>query len=146
MSIQKDGDSGFSKTEREAMKNRAKELAAEQRGNKKKEDDEREVSKLIEAMDGSDKTLAQAIHALVKTEAPELLPKSWYGMPAYAKDGKVLCFFQAARKFESRYATLGFSDVAKIDNGTMWPTAFALLQFGPEEKKLVSALLKKAVL
>jgi uncharacterized protein YdhG (YjbR/CyaY superfamily) len=145
MSTRKAEDSGFSKVEREAMKARAKELAAEQRETKRKEDGEKDILNLIEAMEGSDKILAEAIHDLVKTVAPELWPKTWYGMPAYAKDGKILCFFQAAKKFDSRYATFGFNDVANIDNGNMWATSFALLKFGPEEKKLLADLLKKAL-
>jgi uncharacterized protein YdhG (YjbR/CyaY superfamily) len=145
MGAQKAEDSGFSKAEREAMKARAKELAAEQRESKKKEDGEKDVLSLIEAMEGNDKTLAQAIHELVMTSAPGLWPKTWYGMPAYAHDGKVVCFFQAAKKFEARYATFGFNDTAKLDKGTMWATSFALTRLGPAEKQHLSALLKEAL-
>lgn len=144
MSIKDVGKSGFSKEEREAMKARAKELEAEKRANKKKEDGEKDVLAAIAAMVGNDKLMAKRIHELVMQTAPELWPKTWYGMPAYAKDGKVICFFQAAKKFEARYATFGFNDTAKIDNGNMWPTSFALIKLTSEEEKVIIDLVRKA--
>ena len=136
---------GFSDQERDAMKTRAKELAAEQRANRKKADGEKEVLAAIAAMTGSDKSTAQQIHELVTETAPDLWPKTWYGMPAYAKEGKVICFFQAAKKFETRYATFGFSDAAKLDDGNMWPASFALMKLTATEEKRIVELVKKAV-
>lgn len=138
-------NTGFSDQEREAMKTRAKEFAAEQRSNKKKADGEKDVMAAIAAMTGSDKSIAQRIHELVMETAPDLWPKTWYGMPAYAKDGKVICFFQAAKKFEARYATFGFTDTAKLDDGNMWPTAFALINLTSAEEKMIIEIVKKAV-
>ena len=136
---------GFSKEEQAAMKARAKELAAEQRATKKREDGEREVLAAISAMDGLDKNLAQAIHSLVLEVAPQLWPKTWYGMPAYAKDGKVICFFQAANKFGSRYATFGFNDAASLDQGTLWPTSFALTGLTQENEQYLREMIVRAV-
>ena len=133
--------SGFTKEERAAMKERARELKAEAR----KEDGEAAVLEKIGEMEGSDRTIAKRIHAIVKSSAPGLSPKTWYGMPAYAKDGKVVCFFQSAAKFKSRYATLGFSDEAKLDAGEMWATSFAVKKLGPAEEKKIAALVRKAV-
>jgi len=134
---------GFTADERAAMKERAKELKAPRRGGKA--DGERDVLAKIAEMPEADRAIAERLHALVKATAPELSPRTWYGMPAYALDGKVVCFFQAADKFKSRYATLGFSDSAKLDDGAMWPTSFALRKLTAAEEKRIRALLKKAV-
>jgi uncharacterized protein YdhG (YjbR/CyaY superfamily) len=127
----------FTADERAAMKERAQEL--------KRESSESDLLAKIAEMPPADRKLAQRLHTIVKETAPELEPKTWYGMPAYAKDGKPLCFFQAADKFKARYATLGFSDQAKLDAGEMWPTSFALRKLGDAEEKKIRALLKKAV-
>lgn len=134
---------GFTEAERAAMKERSKELKAAKRG--KKADPEVEVVARIAEMSEPDRGLAERLHALVKEHAPSLTARTWYGMPAYAKDGKVLCFFQASEKFGARYATLGFNDVATLDEGTMWPTAFALTALTPENEARISELLRKAV-
>jgi uncharacterized protein YdhG (YjbR/CyaY superfamily) len=134
---------GFTAEERDAMKERAKEVKAATRRGKKADEEEGVLAKIAE-MSGSDRTLAERIHAVVRAGAPELAPKLWYGMPAYARDGKVVCFFQAAEKFKSRYATLGFSDTAALDDGTMWPTAFALTELTGETEARITALVKKA--
>ena len=128
----------FSAEERRAMRERAKELKGQAEG-------EAAVLEKIAEMKGSDRALAKRIHALVKANAPSLMPRTWYGMPAYAKDGKVVCFFQSAGKFKSRYATLGFSDKASLDKGAMWPTSFALKELGDAEEAKIVALLKRAV-
>ena len=133
----------FTEAERAAMKERARELKSAKRG--KKADPEAELLAKIAEMPEPDRALADGLHALVKEHAPSLTPRTWYGMPAYAKDGKVLCFFQAADKFGARYATLGFNDVANLDDGTMWPTAFALTALTPDNKARISELLRKAV-
>lgn len=137
----------FSDGERAAMKERAQELKAEggraKRGRKK--DGEADLLAKIAELPEPDRSLAQRIHELVTAAAPALEPKTWYGMPAYAKDGKVICFFQGAAKFGSRYATLGFNDGAKLDDGAMWPTAYALLELTATEEEKVTALLRKAV-
>ena len=137
--------SGFTAEERAAMKARAQELKAEARANKNRADGERELLAAIAAMQGKDRTMAKRIHAVVTAAAPGLWPKTWYGMPAYAKDGKVVCFFKGAGKFDSRYATFGFNDVANLDNGAMWPTSFALTELSAAEEKKIAALVKKAV-
>ena len=136
---------GFTADERAAMKARAQEMKAEARGKKTREDGEREVLGAIAAMKGTDRVMAKRIHAIIKDSAPTLSPKTWYGMPAYAKDDKVVCFFQSAQKFKTRYATLGFSDQANLDKGAMWPTAFALKELTAAEEKKIGALVKKAV-
>lgn len=138
---------GFTAEEREAMKDRAKELKAPTRRGSRgaKADTEPEVLAKIAEMDEADRVLAERIHALVKACAPSLTPKLWYGMPAYARDGKIVCFFQSAAKFKARYATLGFNDAATLDEGTMWPTAFALTRLTPADEDLITALLKRAV-
>jgi uncharacterized protein YdhG (YjbR/CyaY superfamily) len=139
---------GFTDEERAAMKERAKELKAEaRRGGKKGEaaDGERDVLAKIAEMKGKDRAMAKRLHAIVKDSAPDLSPRTWYGMPAYAKDGKVVCFFQSAAKFKSRYATIGFSDKANLDKGVMWPTSFALKDLTAAEEKKMVALVKKAV-
>jgi uncharacterized protein YdhG (YjbR/CyaY superfamily) len=132
---------GFTAAERAAMKERARELKAEQ----SRAEGESAVLEKIAEMKGSDRALAKRIHAIVKTNAPDLAPKTWYGMPAYARDGKVVCFFQSAEKFDSRYATFGFSDEAAIDQGAMWATSFALTELTDAEEKKIAALVKKAV-
>jgi uncharacterized protein YdhG (YjbR/CyaY superfamily) len=132
---------GFTAEERAAMKERARELKAEAA----KADGERAVLAKIAEMQGSDRAMAKGLHAIIKASAPTLSPKTWYGMPAYAKDGKVVCFFQSADKFKSRYATFGFSDEANLDEGAMWPTSFALKELTATEEARISALVKKAV-
>jgi uncharacterized protein YdhG (YjbR/CyaY superfamily) len=136
---------GFTKEERVAMQERARELKAEARANKDKEAGESDVLAKIAEMKGSDRTMARQVHEIVKASAPDLSPKTWYGMPAYARDGKVVCFFQSAQKFKSRYATFGFSDVAKLDEGAMWPTSFALKEVTAADEARIGALVKKAV-
>ena len=135
----------FTAEERAAMKARAQELKAEARANKNKADGERDVLAAIATMKGQDRAMAKRLHAIVTAAAPDLWPKTWYGMPAYAKDGKVVCFFQAAEKFKSRYATFGFSDEANLDIGALWPTAFALRELTATEEGKIAALVKKAV-
>jgi uncharacterized protein YdhG (YjbR/CyaY superfamily) len=138
---------GFTDEERAAMKERGRELKAESgRGPRAKETDgEGEVLAKIAEMPEADRGMAERLHALLKASAPALTPRTWYGMPAYAKDGHVVCFFQSAHKFKARYATLGFSDKAKLDDGTMWPVAFALKELTAECEKRIVALVKKAV-
>lgn len=135
---------GFSAEEREAMKERAAELAAEGRGNSKA-DGESDVLAKIAEMPEPDRSMATRIHAIVKAAAPDLAPKTWYGMPAYARGGKVVCFFQSAARFKSRYATLGFADTANLDEGRMWPTSFALKELGTAEEEAIAALVRRAV-
>lgn len=133
----------FSDDEKAAMKERAKELKAEAaRG--KDADAENEVLEKIAEMPEPDRVMAERIHAVVKANAPELKAKLWYGMPAYAKDGKLICFFKAAAKFQSRYATLGFEDAANVDEGSMWPTSYALTQLTAADEKKIAALVRKA--
>jgi uncharacterized protein YdhG (YjbR/CyaY superfamily) len=134
---------GFTAEEREAMKARTRELRAESRGDKK--DGESDLLAAIAAMPRADRVMARRIHEIVTAAAPGLSPRTWYGMPAYAKDGKVVCFFQGADKFKARYATLGFNDSANLDKGTMWPTAFALTELTAAEEAKITALVKKAV-
>ena len=136
---------GFTDEERAAMKERAQELKAEARRGADKAAGESAVLAKIAEMRGPDRTMAKRIHAIVKASAPALSPKTWYGMPAYAKDGKIVCFFQSAQKFNSRYATLGFSDNANLDEGAMWPTSFALKKLTAAEEARIGALVKKAV-
>ena len=138
---------GFTDEERGAMKERAQELkAAARRGPRgKKTDDESAVLAKIAEMPESDRAMAERVHAVIKASAPALSPKLWYGMPAYAKDGKVVCFFQSAQKFKSRYATFGFNDSANLDEGAMWPTAFALMELTAADEARIGALVKKAV-
>ncbi|TMG05855.1 MAG: DUF1801 domain-containing protein [Chloroflexi bacterium] len=134
---------GFTPEERAAMKERAQEMkAAARRG---KADGESDVLAKIAEMPEPDRAMAERLHAIVKASAPALSPKTWYGMPAYAKDGKVVCFFQSAHKFNSRYATFGFSDSANLDEGHLWPTAFALKELTPADEARIGALVKKAV-
>jgi uncharacterized protein YdhG (YjbR/CyaY superfamily) len=136
---------GFTDEERVAMKERAKELKAEARANKNKADGENDVLAAIAAMSEPDRAKAKRLHEIIKASAPALSPKTWYGMPAYAKDGKVVCFFQSAQKFKTRYATLGFSDAANLDEGDMWSVAFALKELTIAEEARIIALVKKAV-
>jgi uncharacterized protein YdhG (YjbR/CyaY superfamily) len=135
---------GFTDEERAAMKERSRELKAA-RGSKGQADGESDVLAAIAAMREPDRVMANRLHALVKASAPDLAPKTWYGMPAYAKDGKVVCFFQSGEKFKTRYATFGFSDKANLDDGAMWPTAFALKKLTATEEAKIAALVKKAV-
>jgi uncharacterized protein YdhG (YjbR/CyaY superfamily) len=138
---------GFTDEERAAMKERAQELKAEARRGPRadKEDGESAVLAKIAEMPEPDRAMAERLHAIIQASAPALAPKTWYGMPAYAKDGKVVCFFQSAQKFKSRYATFGFSDEANLDEGAMWPTAFALKELTAAEESKIGALVKKAV-
>jgi uncharacterized protein YdhG (YjbR/CyaY superfamily) len=136
---------GFTDEEQAAMKARAQELKAEARANRKKEEGERDVLEKIAEMPEPDRTMAKRLHAIITETAPALWPKTWYGMPAYAKDGKVMCFFQSAEKFKARYATFGFNDSANLDEGAMWPTAFALKELTPAVEERIVALVKKAV-
>jgi uncharacterized protein YdhG (YjbR/CyaY superfamily) len=132
---------GFTAEEREAMKERAQELKAEARG----ADGEKAVLAKIAEMPQADRDMAKRLHEIVKASAPELSPKTWYGMPAYAKDGKVVCFYQSAHRFKSRYGTFGFSDKANLDDGEMWPTSFALKKLTAAEETRIAALVKQAV-
>src|SRR5215211_808009 len=136
---------GFTDEERAAMKERARELKAEARANKKKAEGESDVLAKIAEMQEPDRAMAERLHEIVKASAPALLPKTWYGMPAYAKGGKVVCFFQSAQKFNARYATLGFNDAANLDEGAMWPTSFALKELSATEEARIGALVKRAV-
>ena len=137
---------GFTDEEKAAMKERAKELKAEALASKNKEEGENAALAAIAAMPEPDRCMAARLHEIIKASAPALMPKTWYGMPAYAnKDGKVVCFFQAAQKFGSRYATFGFSDTANLDEGAMWPAAFALMKLTAAEEAKIKALVKKAV-
>ncbi|HEY9458591.1 MAG TPA: DUF1801 domain-containing protein [Gaiella sp.] len=136
----------FTKEEREAMRDRARELKAEARRSASRADGERDLQEKIAEMPEADRELARRIHAIVTKTAPGLLPKTWYGMPAYANDdGKVVCFFQSADKFKSRYATLGFNADAKLDEGSMWATSFALTKLTAADEKRIATLVKKAV-
>jgi uncharacterized protein YdhG (YjbR/CyaY superfamily) len=132
---------GFTAEERAAMRERAREQKAEAQ----RADGERAMLAKIAEMHGPDRAMAERLHEIVKASAPALSPKTWYGMPAYAKDGKVVCYFQSAKKFNSRYATLGFSDEANLDEGAMWPTSFALKELSATEEAKISALVKRAV-
>jgi uncharacterized protein YdhG (YjbR/CyaY superfamily) len=132
---------GFTAEERAAMKERARELKAAAR----REDAERAVLEKIAEMPPKDRAMAQRLHAIVKSSAPDLEPKTWYGMPAYAKDGQVVCYFTPASKFKERYATFGFNESANLDEGNMWPTSFALKELTAAEETKISALVKKAV-
>jgi uncharacterized protein YdhG (YjbR/CyaY superfamily) len=138
---------GFTDDERAAMKERAQELKAEARRGPRaaKADGESALLAKIAEMKGSDRAIAKRLHAVIQASAPALSPKTWYGMPAYAKDGKVVCYFQSAQKFKSRYATFGFSDEANLDKGAMWPTSFALKELTAAEEAKIGALVKKAV-
>src|SRR5215211_5678535 len=136
---------GFTDEERAAMKERAKELKAEARANKNKAEGESDVLAKIAEMPEPERAMAQRLHEIITASAPALWPRLWYGMPAYAKDGKIVCFFQSAQKFNTRYATFGFNDDAKLDEGTMWPTSFALTELTTADEARIGALVKKAV-
>jgi uncharacterized protein YdhG (YjbR/CyaY superfamily) len=136
---------GFTVEERAAMKERARELKAEERANKDRAAGESDLLAKIAEMPEHDRFMAARIHEIVKASAPDLWPKTWYGMPAYARDGKIVCFFQSAHKFNARYATFGFNDTASLDEGAMWPTSFALKDLTATEEARISALVKKAV-
>jgi uncharacterized protein YdhG (YjbR/CyaY superfamily) len=138
----KKASNGFTAEERAAMKERSRELKRAKSGTA---DGESEVLAKIAEMPEADRAMAERVHEVVKASAPELSPRTWYGMPAYAKDGKVVCFFKNAGKFKTRYATFGFSDKAKLDDGAMWPTDFALQELTPEVEKRIGALVKKAI-
>jgi uncharacterized protein YdhG (YjbR/CyaY superfamily) len=138
---------GFTDEERAAMRERAQELKADARRGTRagKADGESDVLAKIAEMPKPDRAMAKRLHAIIKASAPALSPRTWYGMPAYARDGKVVCFFQSAQKFKTRYATFGFSDAANLDEGAMWPTAFALKELTAAEEARIGALVKKAV-
>jgi uncharacterized protein YdhG (YjbR/CyaY superfamily) len=137
---------GFTDEEKAAMQARAKELKAEARANKNKAEGETDLLAKIAELPEPERTMAERLHAIVKASAPTLTPKTWYGMPAYANnDGKIVCFFQSAHKFGTRYATLGFNDTAKLDDGDLWPVAFALKALTPVTEAKISALIKQAV-
>jgi uncharacterized protein YdhG (YjbR/CyaY superfamily) len=137
--------SKFTAEERAAMKARAQELKAEERASKNRAEGERDVLAAIAAMKGSDRAMAKRLHAIITASAPALWPKTWYGMPAYAKDGKVVCFFKSAGKFNSRYATFGFEEAANLDEGAMWPTSFGLKELTAADERKIGALVKKGV-
>jgi uncharacterized protein YdhG (YjbR/CyaY superfamily) len=136
---------GFTDEERAAMKERAKELKAEARASKDRAEGENAVLAKIAEMPEPERAMAMRLHEIIKVSAPILSPKTWYGMPAYARDGKVVCFFQSAQKFNTRYATLGFSDAANLDEDALWPTAYALKELTATEEAKITALVKKAV-
>jgi uncharacterized protein YdhG (YjbR/CyaY superfamily) len=134
----------FSEKERAAMKARAQELKAEARADKNRAEGERAVLAAIDAMKEPDRVIAKRLHAIVAENAPGLWPKTWYGFPAYARDGKIVVFFKAAGKFDSRYATLGFEEAATLDEGSMWPTSYALTKLTAADEKKIAAMVKKA--
>jgi len=136
---------GFTDAERAAMRARAKELKAEARADKDRAAGESALLVAIAAMSERDRAMGERLHAIITASAPALAPKTWYGMPAYARDGKVVCFFKCAQKFNTRYATLGFSDAANLDDGTMWPTEFALMELTADVEARIAELMKKAV-
>jgi uncharacterized protein YdhG (YjbR/CyaY superfamily) len=136
---------GFSAAEKAAVRERAKELKAEARLSKNRAEGEKAIREKIAEMSEPDRSMAQKIHAIVSKNAPDLMPRTWYGMPAYAREGKVVCYFTPAEKFESRYATFGFNDDANLDDGAMWPTSFALKDLTAAEERKIGALVKKAV-
>jgi uncharacterized protein YdhG (YjbR/CyaY superfamily) len=136
---------GFTAEEKAAMRERAREQKAEARSKDARADGEKDLLAKVAEMPASDRAMAERLHALITAAAPDLAPKTWYGMPAYARDGKVVCFFQAADKFKARYATFGFSDEARIDDGAMWPTSFALTKLTEADEARVVELVKKAI-
>jgi len=140
----KSSSAGFTDEEKAAMKERAKELKAEARASKDKAEGENTVLAAIAAMQEPDQSMATRLHEIIKTNVPALSPKTWYGMPAYARDGKVVCFFQSAQKFKTRYSTFGFSDAANLDEGNLWPSAYALKELTPAEEARIIALVKQA--
>lgn len=139
------GSAGFSAEERRAMQERAKELKAEQRASASAKEGDADVLAKIVEMPDADRVIAERIHALVKRVAPILVSRTWYGMPAYAKDGNVVCFVQGSHKFKTRYLTLGFSDKAKLDEGTMWATSFAIAKLDADGERVIEELVKRAV-
>ena len=145
MTERKPASKVFTDEEKAAMREYARERKAAARGGAAAEDGEADVLAKIAEMPPPDRAMAERLHALVKAHAPDLMPRTWYGMPAYAKDGNVVCFFQPAQKFKTRYATLGFSDKAHLDDGTMWPNAFALKELTAADEARVVALIEKAV-
>jgi hypothetical protein len=136
---------GFTAEEKAAMRQRAKEQQAEAKAEASKAEGESEVRMAISAMSEPDRAMAERLHAIITASAPDLAPKTWYGQPAYAKDGKIICFFQPAGKFKTRYATLGFNDAARLDNGAMWPVAFALKELTAAEEAKIAALVKQSM-
>jgi uncharacterized protein YdhG (YjbR/CyaY superfamily) len=136
---------GFTDEERAAMKARARELKAEERASKNRAEGERDALAAIAAMKEPDRAMAKRLHEIIEATAPTLWPKTWYGMPAYARDGKVVCFYKSAEKFGSRYATFGFEEAANLDEGTMWPTSFALKELTAADERKIAALVKRAV-
>jgi uncharacterized protein YdhG (YjbR/CyaY superfamily) len=145
MAERKTAKKGFTAEERAAMRERVKELKAEERAKNDRAAGEKDVMAKIAEMGKSDRATAKKIHAIVKKSAPELAPRTWYGMPAYSKDDKVVCFFRPADKFKDRYATFGFNDKANLDEGSMWPTAFGLKKLTAADEKKIAGLVKKAV-
>lgn len=139
------GKKGFSEEERAAMKERARELKAAERADKDRAFGEKALLEKIAEMPEPERAMAERLHTIISSAAPALMPKTWYGMPAYARDGKVVCFFQSAHKFDARYATLGFNDEAKLDDGAMWPTSYALIALTPAIEEKIRALVKTAV-
>jgi uncharacterized protein YdhG (YjbR/CyaY superfamily) len=137
-------DAGLSAEERAAMKERLKELKAAARMDKDRAEGERAVLEKIAEMPEPDRAMAERVHAIITASAPALAPKTWYGMPAYARDGKIVCFFQSADKFKARYATLGFNDEARLDDGPFWPTSYALTALTPAVEERIAALVKQA--
>jgi len=140
-----DPANSFSTEEKAAMRERARELKAEARSRATRKDGERDLLAKIAEMPAPDRAMAERLHALVTAAAPTLAPKTWYGMPAYARDGKIVCFFKAASKFDSRYATFGFEEEARIDDGSMWPTSYALTKLTPADEERLTELVKRAV-
>jgi uncharacterized protein YdhG (YjbR/CyaY superfamily) len=138
-------EKGFTAAEKAAMRERAKEAKLEERMNKNRAEGEKAIREKIDEMSEPDRSMAERVHAVVTANAPDLMPRTWYGMPAYARDGKVVCYFTPAEKFESRYATFGFNDTANLDDGAMWPTSFALKKLTAAEEKKLGALVKQAV-
>jgi uncharacterized protein YdhG (YjbR/CyaY superfamily) len=136
---------GLTADERAAMKERLKELKAEERMSKDRAAGEKALLEKVAEMPKADRVMAERLHAIVKDSAPDLMPRTWYGMPAYARAGKVVCFFQSADKFKARYATLGFSDEANLDKGAMWPTSYALKELSPADERKIAALVRQAV-
>ena len=136
---------GFTDEERAAMKERAKELKAEERASRNRAEGESDLLAKIAELPGPDRAMAKRLHAVVTASAPDLWPKTWYGMPAYARDGKVVCYFTPASKFKERYATFGFNATANLDEGNMWPTSFALKKLTAADEKRIAALVKQAV-
>jgi uncharacterized protein YdhG (YjbR/CyaY superfamily) len=138
-------EKGFTAAEKAAMRERAKEAKLEERMNKNRAEGEKAIREKIDEMSEPDRSMAERLHAVVTANAPDLMPRTWYGMPAYARDGKVVCYFTPAEKFESRYATFGFNDTANLDDGAMWPTSFALKKLTAAEEKKIGGLVKQAV-